>query len=198
MNEMQMAVRGPVRLFAAGVGLVMFLTVGLAEQGEKGKDDKPAEMSYTVTKQKLLFKVVLKNSPLGPEYEMSIDTTPKNSAGIRNEVPVAVSYKIKEHAIDVDMLPGAKGVKSVRFDGKKVPLAKAERPATKPKEAKEDKNDKPGTPEEKAAQLLAGAKQALESKNTTLARLRLQGIVRDYATTAAAKEAEKLLKTLSK
>lgn len=183
-------------LVVAGFAVMILAVSGTAQ--DKKADDKAPAMSYTVTKQKAILKVVLKNSPLGPEYEMKIDTTPKSTGNIRNEVPVAVSYKIKETTVDIDLLPGARGIKSVKVDGKKVPLAKAVRPPTKAKEGKGDKDARPATAEEKAAALLAGAKEAIASKNVTLARLRLRSIVTEYAKTGAAKEAEKLLKTLPK
>ncbi len=52
--------------------------------------------------------------------------------------------------------------------------------------------------ETKAAEFLAKAKQALEAKNVSLARVRLQNIVAEYGNTQAAKEARTLLKSLSK
>ena len=137
MIEIRSASRCRLMVLAAGIGLLAFVKVGLAQQPDKGKgaDDKPPSMSYTVTKLKAgMLKVVLNHSPLGPQYSMEIDTVPKNTTpGIRNEVPVRVEYSVKDHTIAVDMLPGAKGVRTVSFDGKKVSLAKAEPPAAKAK-----------------------------------------------------------------
>jgi hypothetical protein len=91
------------------------------------KDEKKDSIYYTVEKQKQpgILKVVVHDTPLGNK-EVTIDTNPKNSAGIRNERPVAIDMvgkePGKEFTLSVEMNKGGLTVKSVAWNGKKVPL----------------------------------------------------------------------------
>lgn len=108
------------------------------------KDDKKDPIYYTVEKQKEkgVLKVVVHDTPLG-DKDVTIDTNPKNSAGIKNERPVAVDVVSKEpgkeFTLSVEMAKGGLTVKSVSWNGKKVPLLDPKKkPPEKKPEAKVD------------------------------------------------------------
>jgi len=120
------------------------LAVLSAQAAEPPKDEKKDSIHYTVEKQKQagILKVVVHDTPLGKK-EVTIDTNPKNSAGIRNERPIAIEMVSKEpgkeFALSVEMNKGGLTVKSVSWNGKKVPLLDPKKKLAEKKPVEKDK-----------------------------------------------------------
>ena len=125
-------------LFAAWTAFL-----AIAVHAADPKDEKKDAIYYTVEKTKPgILKVVVHDTPLG-DKDLTIDTNPKNSAGIKNERPVVVEVESKEvgkeFSLSVKMAKGGLTVESVSWNGKKVPLIDPKKKAAADKKAAEKK-----------------------------------------------------------